>query len=80
MISPLTVKKAYDLLEQEGLIESQRGRGTFVRERLPALNRADVDARLRDDLRRLVIRLRVAGLSRKDLVALIDSTWKDLDS
>jgi DNA-binding transcriptional regulator YhcF (GntR family) len=31
VIAPLTVKKAYDELEQLGYLEQQRGRGTFVR-------------------------------------------------
>lgn len=29
-VSPLTVKKAYDELEREGVIETRRGQGTFV--------------------------------------------------
>ena len=35
VISPLTVKKAYDELERDALIETQRGRGTFVRADAP---------------------------------------------
>ena len=35
VIAPLTVKKAYDELERQGYIETQRGRGTFVSEKLP---------------------------------------------
>ena len=33
VIAPLTVKKAYDELEREGLVYSQRGKGLFVAER-----------------------------------------------
>ncbi len=30
VVSPLTVKKAYDELEREGVLETRRGQGTFV--------------------------------------------------
>ena len=36
VVAPLTVKKAYDELEALGVIETQRGRGTFVCEALSA--------------------------------------------
>ncbi|MGB5881665.1 MAG: GntR family transcriptional regulator, partial [Thermoanaerobaculia bacterium] len=38
VISPLTVKKAYDELEREGLIRTERGRGTFVASGAPAID------------------------------------------
>ena len=40
VIAPLTVKKAYDELEREGLITTQRGRGTYVSESLPVVDAA----------------------------------------
>ncbi len=40
VISPLTVKKAYDELEREGVIETRRGRGTFVNSVTPAVDPA----------------------------------------
>src|ERR1700748_416700 len=54
VIAPLTVKKAYDELEALGYIESQRGRGTFVSENLPELDRAEQKARLHQSARGLL--------------------------
>ena len=41
-VNPNTVQRAYDELEREGLVESQRGRGLFVAQRgaAAALSRA----------------------------------------
>ena len=80
VVAPLTVKKAYDLLEREGLIESQRGRGTFVKQHLPTLDRAAARARLESDARRLLVQARVTGMSHAEVSALLKDIWKDIDS
>jgi GntR family transcriptional regulator len=52
VIAPLTVKKAYDELEAQGYIETQRGRGTFVCAKLPEANPADQNEQLQQLARR----------------------------
>ena len=80
VIAPLTVKKAYDELEKEGLLHTQRGRGTFVSETPPALDTEEARQRLRDAAQRLLTQARRSGASLEDVVALIDEIWKDMDS
>jgi GntR family transcriptional regulator len=78
VISPLTVKKAYDELEREGLIRTERGRGTFVASGAPAIDREEQLERLREMARRLLSRAHLIGVSLPDLVELIGEAEKDL--
>ena len=72
VISPLTVKKAYDELEREGLIRSERGRGTFVA--------AEQRERLRGEIRTLLHRARLAGVELDDLLRLLRETHTRLEA
>ena len=80
VIAPQTVKKAYDELEKEGLLHTQRGRGTFVSEAPPVVDSAETRRRLRDAAQRLLTQARRSGASYDDVVELIDEIWKDMDS
>jgi GntR family transcriptional regulator len=71
IVAPLTVKKAYDSLESDGLIETQRGRGTFVSERPPAADPRESRERLREIARHLLSQAAVAGVSMDELVKLL---------
>ena len=78
VVAPLTVKKAYDELESLGYIESQRGRGTFASATLPKIARAERDTRVRDAARSLLRQAYLAGLSYKDVLALLQETDGEL--
>jgi len=71
VIAPLTVKKAYDDLEARGLIETQRGRGTFVSERAQTGSAEQRLELLREATGRLVSQARLVGVSIADLVRLL---------
>jgi len=79
VIAPLTVKKAYDELEREGLIRTERGRGTFVTASVVPLDPTGQRERLRDPARQLLIRARLAGMSMADLVDLLRQLHDELD-
>ena len=72
VISPLTVKKAYDELEREGLIRTERGRGTFVAAGAPTVDLAEQLERLREMARRLLSRAHLIGVPLPELVKLIE--------
>lgn len=71
-ISSLTVKKAYDYLEEENFVTTVHGKGTFV-------NAADrqlaFEARrkaVEDDLAKTVEKAKAAGLSAKEIRGMLD--------
>lgn len=77
VIAPLTVKRAYDVLEGEGLIFTRRGRGTFVAaEGASAAPDAQSDLDARVDA--LVRQARLLGLSVQDVIRLIRRAWSPM--
>jgi len=76
VIAPLTVKKAYDDLEREGLTMTQRGRGTFVAERLPTFDRSERRERLREAAQRLLSQAALTGVPFDELVKLLEELDK----
>jgi GntR family transcriptional regulator len=77
VIAPLTVKKAYDELEQNGLIDTQRGRGTFVSVTPPAIDPAESRQRLRETAQRLVTEAALSGISFHEVLKLLDEIQKE---
>ena len=80
VIAPLTVKKAYDELEQGGLIETQRGRGTFVRRRLPRVHNGDSRERLRDAAQRLLSQAALSDVPFSEVLDLLKEIRKGMES
>jgi GntR family transcriptional regulator len=74
VIAPLTVKKAYDLLQSEGLVVQAQGKGTFVAKRpAAAVPRAQEDLAARAD--GLIRQARLLNLSVEELQKLIGKHW-----
>ena len=71
-MSALTVKKAYDVLEEEGLTATIHGKGTYV----CAPNRNLVQEEQRRDLERdleaVAEKARLYGVNREELVNLLE--------
>ena len=78
VIAPLTVKKAYDDLEREGLITTQRGRGTFVSDTLPAVDPAERRERLRDQAQSLLSQAALSGVPFSDVLDLLKEIRKEM--
>jgi GntR family transcriptional regulator len=78
VIAPLTVKKAYDELELVGLIETQRGRGTFVSARLPEAAPGEKIHRLRDAAQRLLSQAALSGVPFPEVLDLLREMQKGM--
>jgi len=78
VVSPLTVKKAYDELEREGLIATERGRGTFVTTAAATSDPREQRERLRPMVRQLLSRARLSGVTVEAVAKLLheeDQHW-----
>lgn len=80
VISPLTVKKAYDELEREGVIETRRGRGTFVDSVTTAVDPARQRQRLRGPVRRLLTQAHLSGVALAEVETLLREVAEELRS
>jgi GntR family transcriptional regulator len=79
VIAPLTVKKAYDELEREGLIVMQHGRGTFVSETVPVPDAARSRERLRDAAQRLLSQAALSGVPFAVVLDLLEEVQKGME-
>lgn len=77
VINHLTVKKAYEVLEAEGIIATERGRGTFVAAGLPGGLRSQGVRDLKARARELADAARILGLEAGEYRKLVDEAWSD---
>jgi len=75
VIAPLTVKKAYDELESEGFLQTQRGRGTFICER--EARPVDLEP-VRASARNFLAHARMAGLTSEQTHEILRETERDM--
>src|SRR4029077_12417125 len=73
LVSVITVKRAYEELEREGIIYRRQGLGTFVSSAAGDRSRDAKTARARDLLRDAVREASEAGLTGRDIVHLLNS-------
>ena len=69
--SALTVKKAYDLLEQEGFITTVHGKGSFVLAVNRHAKRENLLYSTQEELEQVIKKARQAGISKAELADLI---------
>lgn len=79
-ISALTVKKAYDKLEEEGFIITVHGKGSFIaptnRDLMMEENRRQVEA----DLETAVRKGKTCGMSKEELTDLFSLIVEEMES
>ncbi len=71
VVNQLTVKKAYGVLEIQGLIRTRHGLGTFVGEKVPGESHVLLD----EQLRTVVNSARRLGFTREQLLQRILELW-----
>jgi GntR family transcriptional regulator len=79
VINPNTVARAYQELIREGLLESRSGRGVFVTERRQVFSDAERERRLRLLAEQLCHEAVLLGATRREISALVDARWKELN-
>jgi GntR family transcriptional regulator len=79
-VNPMTISKAYNLLEMEGLLVRNRGKPMTVAARPRGLTpRARRLRQIDHEVGQLVLAARQLELDRKDVIALINEKWEDED-
>lgn len=78
-VSVITVKKAYDTLEEQGLVVTQAGRGTFVLERNLELVRDYKLKEIQDILQKAVDSARANGFTQTEILELVELLWEEED-
>ncbi|HEX41616.1 MAG TPA: GntR family transcriptional regulator [Phycisphaerales bacterium] len=79
-VNPMTVSKAYSLLEMEGLLERRRGVGLFVAE-LADNRRARTSVELiEQSLARAVATAVQLGIRREQVALIVDTLYAKYDS
>ena len=77
-VNPNTVQKAYHMLEEEGLITSQSGAKSYV-VLTPQIKLAVRQTLLRTDIRSIVSAMAQMGLSKEEVLALVEKYWEEKD-
>ena len=72
-VSVITVQRAYDLLMQEGLIHSRRGKGFFVSEISEKEKRSVSRKRLQDEIQLPIETAAAEGLSPEEIRVAVDA-------
>lgn len=67
-VNPNTVARAYRELEQEGLVEKRRTRGTFVAEQPERLNKTQRRKQIQPEIDRLLIAAYQLGIPTQELI------------
>jgi GntR family transcriptional regulator len=76
-VNPMTVSKAYSLLEAEGLLQRNRGRPMTVAPRRRAADSPERRLKqIEPQARQLVLSARQLELGRAELAVLIDRIWE----
>ena len=71
-ISVLTVKKAYDELEQEGYIKTVQGKGSFVIPRNKELAKEEQIKQIEQHIEEIIKISRSTGISKNEIIELFE--------
>ena len=70
-ISALTVKKAYDRLEEEGLVVTVHGKGTYVAQTDRGMAAEARKKAVEDEMSLVVSKAKMAGLSDEEILEIL---------
>ncbi|EEH96873.1 MULTISPECIES: GntR family transcriptional regulator [Clostridium] len=77
-INPNTVSKAYMELEKQNIVESIKGKGTFITSDYRKPVSEEKLSKLILDFKRLILEANYLGLEENDLILLLDEGFKEI--
>lgn len=76
-ISALTVKKAYDFLEEEGFTITIHGKGTYVAATNQELVKEEYRKEVESDFEKAIQKGKRCGMSKEEIKQLFDLLWEE---
>ncbi|CDI67904.1 Transcriptional regulator, GntR family [Bifidobacterium animalis subsp. animalis IM386] len=76
-ISALTVKKAYDVLEREGLVITVQGKGSFVAQISPNIVAEELNRQVEEQFAQAIAKAQRLGLTREEILELVVMLLED---
>lgn len=77
-INPNTVSKAYMELEKQNIVESIKGKGTYITSDYRKPVSEEKISKLILDFKRLILEANYLGLEENDLILLLDEGFKEI--
>ncbi len=78
-ITPTTVAKAYQELERQKVIETVRGKGTFIAQSLNVKQNTAVRDKAIANIRSSVLELKMMEISKEDIIEIVDNIYEELE-
>lgn len=78
--NPNTVSRAYMELERQKVIETIRGRGTYVSAYYEPKADEDRMKKLKDDLKKIIIEAYYLGIEKKEIEKVLDELYNDIQN
>ena len=76
-ISVMTIKKAYDELEEEGYIKSVQGKGTFVAPKNTELAKEQANKDIEKYINQIIEIANKFNISKKEIIDLLDFIYEE---
>lgn len=76
-ISALTVKKAYDYLEEQGFIVTVHGKGSFIASTNAELVKEELRSQVDADLEIAIQKAKSCGMTKDEMMELFLLIWED---
>lgn len=78
--NPNTVSRAYSELERLKVIETIRGRGTYVTSEYKPVIEEERMENLKDSIKKIIVEAKYMGLSKEKMIEMINSAYDNISS
>lgn len=76
-ISVMTIKKAYDELEEEGYIKTIHGKGSFILGKTLTGNKEEVLSKIESDIKNIVSTAKKNNILKEDIIHLVNYLYEE---
>ena len=77
--NPNTISRAYSELERQNVIETIRGRGTYVTvDYKPVMEKERLED-LKGNIKKIIVEAKYMGISKEKILKIVENTYEDID-